>query len=112
MSLFGLFGPPNVQKLIFNQDIPGLIKALTYQKDASVRRSAAGALGWPGDERAIGPLVAALTDSAFDVCNAAAKALESINPDVEHIGSRPCRCAEAHRHHQGSWTLRLFVGHC
>ena len=91
MSLFGVFGPPNVQKLAFNSDIPGLIKALTYQKDASVRRSAANALGWPGDERAIGPLIAALTDSDLEVRSTAAGALEKL--DLRWSDSEAARAA-------------------
>lgn len=79
MSFFGLFGPPNVHTLFVNRDVPGLIGALTYQKDAGVRRSAAEAALLIGDDRMIGPLVAALTDSASDVRHAAAQALESIN---------------------------------
>ena len=75
---------PTFRNFAFNNDVPGLIKALAYQKDASVRRSAAGALGLPGDERAIGPLVAALADSAFDVRSAAAGALEKMDLRWSH----------------------------
>ncbi|MBL7182901.1 MAG: HEAT repeat domain-containing protein [Anaerolineae bacterium] len=45
MSLFGLFGPPDVEKLMAEADVKGLIKALSYQKDPSVRKRAAEALG-------------------------------------------------------------------
>jgi HEAT repeat protein len=76
MSFFGLFGTPDVQKLASRQDVPGLLKALTWQKDAEVRQSAASALGFFEDERAIEPLVSALKDSSFEVRAAAAQALE------------------------------------
>ena len=46
----GLFGPPDIDKLKANKDVPGLIKALGYEKR----------LGWIGDSRAIGPLTEAL----------------------------------------------------
>jgi hypothetical protein len=45
MSLFQLFGPPNIEKLKDNRDIRGLIKALDFQKDPRVRQGAAEALG-------------------------------------------------------------------
>jgi HEAT repeat protein len=79
MSIFGLFGPPNVSKLGAKGDDMGLIKALTYQKDASVRRLAAFALGKIGDDRAVKPLVAALKDSNYLVCGAAGGALLEID---------------------------------
>jgi HEAT repeat protein len=56
----GLFGPPDVAKLKANRDVPGLIKALGYNADPSVRRDAAAALGDLGDARAVEPLCAAL----------------------------------------------------
>ena len=43
-----LFGPPNVEKLKAKGNVKGLIKALDYKKDASVRRAAAKALGKSG----------------------------------------------------------------
>ena len=58
-----LFGPPNVDKLKANRDVPGLIKALGYQKDAAIRKGAAEALGRLGDPRAVRPLVVALGDA-------------------------------------------------
>ena len=39
-----LFGPPNVEKMEAKGDVEGLIKALEYRKDATVRKSAARAL--------------------------------------------------------------------
>lgn len=44
MSFFGLVGSPNVEKLKANRDIKGLIKALSYQKDARIRQAAVKAI--------------------------------------------------------------------
>ena len=74
----GLFGPPNVGKMEAKRDVKGLINALGYQKDASVRRVAAAALGKIGDARAVDPLSAALKDNYSNVRHAAADALGRI----------------------------------
>ena len=71
----GLFGPPNVEKMEAKRDVTGLIKALDYQKDASVRRAAAEALGKLKDARAVVPLIAALEDESTAVRREAAEAL-------------------------------------
>ena len=75
MSLFGLFGPPDVDKLKAKRDVTSLIKALAYQKDSLVRWLAAEALGNLGDARAVEPLIAALKDSDSSVRQRAAEAL-------------------------------------
>jgi len=56
-----LFGPPDVDKLQAKRDIPGLIKALGYEKDPGVCSRAARALGRIGDP-ALEPLARALHD--------------------------------------------------
>ena len=71
----GLFGPPNVEKMEAKRDVQGLIKALDYQKDASVRDAAAKALGKLKDARAVVPLIAALEDESTGVRREAAEAL-------------------------------------
>jgi hypothetical protein len=77
MPLFG--GPPNVEELKAEGNVKGLIKALRYKKDPSVRQAAAEALGQLGDARAVKPLIVAIRwDRNHDVCQAAAKALEMI----------------------------------
>jgi len=82
----GLFGPPNVEKMKAKRDVEGLIKALGYQKDASVRQAAAGALGQMRDPRAVQPLIAALKDSDRHVPETAAEALVKIGtPAVEPL---------------------------
>jgi HEAT repeat protein len=49
----GLFGPPDVAKLKARRDVLGLIKAMGYDKDASIQRAAADALREIGDPRAV-----------------------------------------------------------
>ena len=63
MRLFGLFGPPNIHKLVSTGNIQGLIKALSYKKDFKIRQSAAYAIGRIKDLRAIEALIAALNES-------------------------------------------------
>ena len=58
-----LFGPPDVEGMKSKGDVNGLIDAIGYQKDNSVRRNAIKALGELGDTRAVEPLIASLTDS-------------------------------------------------
>jgi HEAT repeat protein len=70
-----LFGPPDVEKLQDKGNLAGLIKALSYQKDGSVREKAAKALGEIGDAQAVEPLITALKDSDKDVRRAAVEAL-------------------------------------
>ncbi|MGZ6266880.1 MAG: HEAT repeat domain-containing protein [Candidatus Limnocylindrales bacterium] len=62
----GLFGPPDVAKLKAKGDVPGLIKALGYDADPSVRRDAAAALGELGDPRAVEPLGLALRNPNWE----------------------------------------------
>ena len=73
-----LFGPPNVDKMAAKRNVEGLIKALGYRKDASVRNAAADALRRIGDARAVEPFSAALKGFVTLVREAAAKALELI----------------------------------
>lgn len=70
-----LFGPPDVAKLTSKGDMPGLIKALEYEKDHGIRRDAAASLGNANEARAVEPLIASLRDSEPAVCRAAATAL-------------------------------------
>ena len=80
-----LFGPPNVDKLLAKRDVDKLIKALGY-KDASVRKSAAEALGSIGDARAVEPLSSVLSDEDLMVAAAARDALIMIGaPAVEPV---------------------------
>jgi HEAT repeat protein len=61
-----LFGPPDVAQLKAKRDIQGLIKALGYTADVSVRRAAAAALGELGDARAVAPLSLALRNPDWE----------------------------------------------
>jgi HEAT repeat protein len=80
-----LFGPPNVEKMKAKKDVTGLIKALGYRKDASVRKAAVKALVEIG-EPAVEPLIAALKVENEDVRQAAAEALvKNGEPAVEPL---------------------------
>ncbi|NJN65307.1 MAG: HEAT repeat domain-containing protein [Chloroflexaceae bacterium] len=70
-----LFGSPNVEKLKAKRDIPGLVKALDYQKDPEVRQAAAAALGSLGDPQAVAVLIAALRRGDEPIREASAWAL-------------------------------------
>jgi len=73
--MMSLFGPPDVEQLKAKQDVRGLIKALDYQKDGDIRKTAAQALGGLKDASAFEPLVAALKDGDGLVRRAAVHAL-------------------------------------
>lgn len=80
-----LFGPPNIEKMTAQRDVNGLIKALGH-KDASIRATAAKALGTLGDKQALVSLIALLKDEQDDVRQGAAEALGKIIPTVEALG--------------------------
>ena len=73
--LQGLFGPPNVSKLIAKRNIHGLIKALRYRKDSDIRSRAAIGLGELRAAQAVDPLCTALSDREWHVRETAARAL-------------------------------------
>jgi HEAT repeat protein len=81
-----LFGAPDVTGLEARVDVKGLINALSYKSGGAhpqhegVRTAAALALGRIGDDRATGPIVAALTgrESSSFLREAAASALGQI----------------------------------
>ena len=80
-----LFGPPNVEKMKAKKDVKGLIKALGYKKDASVRKAATMALVEIG-EPAIEPLIAVIKEENEDVRQAAVEALVKIGePAIEPL---------------------------
>jgi hypothetical protein len=78
MSLFGLFGPPDVNKLRTRRDLNGLVKALRNKKHNSVRMDAAKALGEIKDKSAVEPLIEALREDGASLSLAAAQALKEI----------------------------------
>jgi HEAT repeat protein len=84
MSFFGLFGPPNIEKLKAKKDVGGLIKALAYYEE-SVAIDAAKALGDLRDRRAVEPLLSIVKggrDTNYHLRAAAAMALIDIGePD-------------------------------
>jgi len=73
----GLFGPPNVGRMKAKGDVRGLIEALSYRKDAAIRKSAADALVGIGVP-AVAPLSDALKHEDSAVRLAAADALGRI----------------------------------
>ncbi len=82
--LRGFFGgsKPDIAALQAAHDVEGLIAALSYTKDANVRRLAAVALGELGDQRARKPLSIALEDDDNAVRAAAATAVgKLVNQD-------------------------------
>jgi HEAT repeat protein len=79
-----LFGPPKVENMKRKRDIPGLIKALSYPRDAKIRYTAAAALGIVGGQPAVNPLINALNDNNIAVRHAAARALGEIR-DIRAI---------------------------
>ena len=60
-----LFGHPNVEKMLKKKDVKGLVKALTYKKNAVVRKEAAQALGKMGDPQTLDSLIACLSDGIW-----------------------------------------------
>jgi HEAT repeat protein len=81
----GLFDPPDVEKMKAKRDVKGLIKALGYRKDESVRQAAAGALAQIGVP-AIEPLIVAFKDEHIYVRQAAAEAMRQIGtPAIEPL---------------------------
>lgn len=72
------FGTDNVQKLIEQRDVNGLIKALRYRPNSYVRQYAAIGLGNIADMRAVDPLIVALKDESWQVRETAASALGKI----------------------------------
>ena len=64
---------PNIEKMKAKRDVPGLVKALFYNRDVMIQIGAARALGEIGDGRALEPLVESLRD--ITVAGAAIAAL-------------------------------------
>lgn len=81
--LFG-FGKPSIKDMEKKNDVKGLIKALSYEKDVQVRREAAYILGKIKDISAVEPLIRALNDPDSYVRRQAVDALGNIE-DVRAI---------------------------
>ncbi len=75
MGIFDKFRKPDIDKLMSNADVNGLVKALNYDK-AFIRARAAKALGIIKDDRAIESLITALNDQSNEVQVNAAIALK------------------------------------
>jgi HEAT repeat protein len=78
MRIFDIFFKPNVSKLEETKDIEGLIKALNYQKNVSIREAAVDALARIKEPMAIEGLIKALEDAEYRVRSAAVDALARI----------------------------------
>ena len=74
----GLFGPPNIDKLIAKEDIKGLIKAMNY-KEIHIQKSAISALSRFGDKRAIRSLLLKLNDEDYSIRESAVYALHELS---------------------------------
>lgn len=70
-----LFGPPDIEKMKAKKDVDGLVKALSYQKDANVRRNAVDALSEIGDRSTVERMIPMLNDGDINVRAAAAVGL-------------------------------------
>lgn len=81
----GLFGKPNIEKLMAKKDVEELINALHHKK-WKIKKEAAEALGKLKDTSAINPLINALDIDNEDVQKAVIKALGKIGtPAVESL---------------------------
>lgn len=85
MSILGIFGPPDVQKLKSEKDINGLMKALNYQKSNETRIRAAEALGELRATEAFGLLVETLKVHDADLRNAISNTLSRIGGPVVYL---------------------------
>lgn len=74
---------PNVVRLKRWRNVSGLVEELDHREDDFVRVSAAEALGEVGDQRAVEPLLDALTDESGLVAAAAAASLDLLD-DAGH----------------------------
>jgi HEAT repeat protein len=77
MQLFGIF-KPNVKKMEAKEDIEGLVRALGYKKDPSIRKDAAMALGRIGSHRVTEALKKTLEDEDINVKSAVEMALKKV----------------------------------
>jgi len=66
---------PNIDKLYRKKDIKGLVKALGYKKDSSIRENAARCLGRINGNIPVESLIATLKDSNTEVRKATVNAL-------------------------------------
>jgi HEAT repeat protein len=83
--LMGIFGPPDVDKLKARRDLKGLLAALRFKENASVRKNAAVALAelaeiLPADNinTIVEPLIAALDDPDYPVTSGVVQALGAV----------------------------------
>jgi len=73
-----LFGSPNVEKMKERGDTTGLIKVLSSEKDAGLRRDAVLALGYLHKPESVEPIIKALCDENINVVIACVETLGKI----------------------------------
>ena len=87
----GLFGSPNINKLKTKGNVQGLIKALNYKKNPTIRLDATIALGEIGDSLAVEPLIEiAMGNDSIDL-RIKAISCSSVKRKVTKIVSRVTR---------------------
>ncbi|MGV8120260.1 MAG: HEAT repeat domain-containing protein [Candidatus Xenobiia bacterium LiM19] len=74
MAVFD-FLKPNVDRLADKKNVKGLINALNFKQDSTIRMKAAAALGAMKEDAALDPLLEALKDVSMEVRAASAEAL-------------------------------------
>jgi HEAT repeat protein len=72
------WGPPDVKKLESKRNVKGLINALDYQMDGSIRRATAESLGNLRAGEAVGPLINLLNDKDTEMRMSAVRSLGKI----------------------------------
>lgn len=80
--LDSLFGPPNVERLKEKGDVKGLIKALSYDDDYTIRNNAQKALEEIGDSRVIELLIVTLKHKYKYARSSAAESLGKIGGSI------------------------------
>ena len=60
---------PDIKKMELNKDVKGLMKALSFENDESIRRDAAFALGKISDSSTVDPIINELNYEKKDVIN-------------------------------------------
>ena len=112
MGIFGL-SKPDVEKMKAKKDVKGLIKALKYKKESSVRCAAAEALGKIGYAGAVESLVQVLNDEERDVRSEAAKALGKIKEEraVEPL-IQALKDKDSDVRSNATWAIHMSIGAC
>jgi len=104
---------PNPERLLKKRDVEGLIKAIRYKDDSTVRAKAAAALGAFGDPRSVEALIEALGDEVPGVCGSAALSLNKIGGSKAAAALaeyKSMHCMKCGKRVQGPEQRRLPAG--